>query len=153
MATSDIHALSASPVDLMIGGRAWKVSRLSILEVLGEFGKLVRERNLSDIVTACKGIADKAERQDMVKALMRDAPRGRELEDEARQTLDTVEGGVRLLWMALRRLQPELTLEQAVDLATQENATEVSVAIEFAMGGDLEEIQRKAKKEPVDPKK
>ena len=152
MATSDIHALSAGSVDLSIGGRQWKVGRLSILDVLGEFGKLVRERRLVDIVTACSGIQDKADRQDMVKALMRDVPKGKELEEEARQAMDTVEGGVRLLWLALRKGQP-CSIDEAMSLATEANAAEVSVAIEFAMGGDLEEIKARVAAVKADPSK
>lgn len=154
MAGSDIHALAGMPVDIMIGGKAYKVGRLSILDVLGEFGKLVRERKLSDIVLACQGIHDKADRQDMVKALIRDVPKGKELEEEARQVIDTVEGGVRMLWMALKKHQKDLTLDDAVALATEKNATEVSVAIEYAMGGDLEDIKsRQVNPEVIDPKK
>lgn len=145
---SDITNLANIPVEFPVGANKYKVSRLSLIELFSEFENSVKTDYYKDINEMANTLKDKQEKMDFMCRMMRDMPSGKKLEEAARNKMDSMDGGIRILYSALKK-HNKISYDEVVNLSSDNNiATSVAAIIEYALGNDL-----KPKEEKTDEKK
>ena len=96
-----VSNLANHPIELPLGERTFKIKRLSLLDLYGEFENEVKEEYINDIVKIASKMKSSSERITFQREAMKDIPKGKELEDSCQAKMDSMLGGIKMLYMAL----------------------------------------------------
>lgn len=148
-----VSNLANVPVDMKIGETTFKVKRLSLLNLYGEFESDVKSEYLDNISDLASRVKDIKERIQLQRELMKDMPKGRILEESAKDKMDSVDGGVKLLYLALKDSN-EITVKEAKDLSSNyKNTAEINNIIDYTIGLDASEEKEENKEDENAEKK
>jgi len=139
----DISNIANVPIEFSIGANKYKVSRLSLLELFAEFESEAKKGYLSDINEMATTIKDKTEKLDFMVRMMRDMPSGKRLEDLAKDRMNSMSGGLQVLYTSLKK-HNKITLDEVKNLSSDESVnTQVAAIVEYALGNDLRQKEEK----------
>lgn len=99
-----ISDLSNSPIELSLGGKAYKVKRISMAEIFGMAeSKIVQEylKNIQTIAACLSG----PEKANYLTSVTKGIPKGAELSASANEYLESVSGMIDLFKIGLNKLQ------------------------------------------------
>jgi len=134
-----VSEIANVPVEfkLQVGGveRVFKIRRLSILELTGNFEALVRSERIKDIGDLVL-VIPKEDRPLFYKQAMASLPKGTELSRLASDRMNGNDGGVRILKAALGSCQPITDEDLKLIVNNQSNSEHISGIITFALGSD-----------------
>lgn len=143
----NVNNIANGSLDFTLSGKVYKIKRLNIMDLYGEFEAQVKKQYMDDIISLANRIENSKERIDFQRAAIKDIPKGKELEQAVNGLMDSFEGGVKLLWLSLNKLN-NITLEEAKALILDvNNQATITNIMGFITGNDQEAI-----KEPDLPK-
>ena len=127
--------LSNAPIEFTIGGKQWKIRKLSVLDLFSEFEKEVKEEYVKNINELVKALPSQ-DRASFLSSAIKEMPSGKRLEELAQERMNTVQGGVRMFVAVLGKCQPVST-EDAMSLAMDpENQPAIQQAMAYAVGSE-----------------
>jgi len=100
----EVSNIANNPISFKIGDRDFLVKRLSLLDLFAEFEVEIKRQYMDDIIEMASRIKDPKERIEFQRSAMKDMPKGKEMEDSVRSNMDTFEGGIKLLYLSLSKL-------------------------------------------------
>ena len=143
---SDISNLANTPIEFPIGAVKYKVSRLTLIELFTEFEALAKQEYFNDILALSNAIKDKAEKTDLIVRLMRDMPSGKRLEEIVKSKMDSMDGGLRILFTALKK-HNKISYDEVVNLSSNPDCSSaVSAIIEYCLGNDVKKEESSSEK-------
>jgi hypothetical protein len=96
--------LSNSSIEFDIDGKTYKVKKLNILDIFVKFETDIRQDYIQSISDMAK-ILDSKDRAEFLKNAIKELPTGRSLEDKVDEKMNTIQGGVDLLYTILQKCQ------------------------------------------------
>jgi len=138
---------TATPTTVELGGRQYCVSPLRDKDY-GEFEKWVQDRYM-DLAQRNLDSLSPENQEKLLHHAYDQAARITMASPEAVQAVITMEGSVKLLWLHLRREQPDLTEETLFDLLVDSGTQEVDVAAMDAMTKAIERVTPKVRTAPA----
>jgi len=139
----EIANLANTPIEFTLSEKKYKIVRLSMLDVFGIFEADVKEEYISDIVAMARHIPDVKERIEFQKQAARDIPRGKTMEEQVRLKMDSVEGGIKILHIALNKCQ-EVPIDEVKEvLSNEKNAAAIQAVMAFLFGDDTAKEEEK----------
>ena len=115
------------------------------MDLFGQFEADIKKTLMDDIVALASRMDDKTERIEFQRQAIRDIPKGKDLQQQVTEAMDTVDGGVKLLWMSLSKCN-EITLEETRDLILDEaNEASITNVMNFITGQDTVEEKKDEK--------
>jgi hypothetical protein len=138
------------PVEFEIAGKTFKIKRLSLLDIYAVFEAEARKESISDITAIASQMTDSKERIQFSKEAMKELPRGKELEDLAQSRMDSIAGGIKMLYVALSELN-EISYEEVKAMVNdnRDNPSvdaQIAAIVNYIIGSDA------VVEEKVDPK-
>ena len=131
--TVAIENMTQSPLEIELKGKKYKLGPIGFID-FGDFAQYVRGQK----IRLCEYIKDKDIKIQMIKAAMEEPV---ELDKE----YGTVNGVSYMLWKAIQKYQPDMTLNDINNLIDLENFEKVSVIL-GNLGGTVKNAKM-AKKE------
>lgn len=126
------------PVEFTIEGKAYKVKRLSLLNVQGLFQSKIRTKYMDDIVHVASMMKNGDERIKFQREAMKDIPKGVELDELSTEKMNTIEGGIEILHIVLSELN-EISYQDINEIASKEsNQAVITSIISYVTGSDVE---------------
>ena len=133
----DISNISNTPVSFPIGKNVYNVSRLSLLELFAEFEVEAKKDYIDDVNVMAATIKDKVEKLDFMVKMMRDMPNGIKLEERARDKMNSMSGGLKVLYTALKK-HNKITYDDIVGLSSDTSLNaQISAIVEYTLGNDI----------------
>jgi hypothetical protein len=133
----DVHNLSNSPVKFTISGKTFDVKRLSILDLFATFEAEVKRVYLDDVISLAGRMQTTKERIDFQKAALKEMPRGKELQDQVAEIMNSFEGGIKILHLALSKCNTISYDEVKQMVVSSTNPAEISSCMDYVVGSDI----------------
>lgn len=134
-----INELANIPVDITLGGKTFKVSRLSTKELFGNAqAKVISDYN-KNIMTIASSLSGQEKTNFLVQSL-KEIPSGAILNQMANEHLATLEGMTSLYMVALNKHQ-KVSEEEVVELLLRAKEEETVIAMARITGSTEEQIK------------
>jgi len=144
----NINNLTNGPVTFTLSGKEFKVKRLNMLQLHGEFEAEIKKTHMDDIVSIAERMTNSKERIDFQRQAMKDIPRGKSMEAEVKLVTESFDGCVKLLWMSLKA-DNECSMQEVEEiLLNDSNEVEMTNLMNFIVGEDLQEEEENKDKLP-----
>lgn len=141
----DVNNISNGAVVFKLSGKEYSVRRLNLMDLFGEFEADVKAKYMDNIVALANRMNDSKERVEFQRQAIKDIPKGKDLEEQVRQAMDSFEGGIKLLYLSLSKCN-KITFEETKQLLMDnDNQASITNIMNFITGSDIE------KKEDVIP--
>ena len=125
--------LSNSSIEFDIDGKTYKVKKLNILDIFVKFETDIRQDYIQSISDMAK-ILDSKDRAEFLKNAIKELPTGRSLEDKVDEKMNTIQGGVDLLYTILQKCQ-EVSKNDIITMVSKESNGEViNSIVSYALG-------------------
>lgn len=159
----EVSNIANNPVTFSLSGKNYLVKRLSLLDLFAEFEVMVKEQYMDDIAKMASRVKDSKERIDLQRALMKDMPKGRELQEiihgvpgpKDKEGNDTMVGGLinspegftKLLYLALSKCN-KITDEEIKEIVSDQktNAVAITNIMNYITGTDIEKKEENVPK-------
>lgn len=136
---SDVNNLANGSLEFTLSGKVYKVKRLNIMDLFGEFEADVKKQYMDDIIELASRITDPKERIAFQREAIKDVPKGKTLEEAVRERMDGFEGGIKLLYLSLSKCN-KINLQETRDIVMDPaNQSTITNLMTFITGGDQEE--------------
>lgn len=138
----DIQNLSDSPITFTLSGKEYLVRRQSFTEYFSVFQSIVKSEYFSDINKMAELIKDYNERLEFQVKSMKGVPKGDELDNIAMDKISTIDGGIKIIEMALKK-DNKITEEELKNILTDpKNVNTMRSIILFVRGVDIQEDKK-----------
>lgn len=146
----EVSNIANNPISFKIGDRDFLIKRLSLLDLFAEFESNVKKLHMDDIILMAERIKDKTERIEFQRSAMKDMPKGQVLQDMARDEMNTFEGGVKLLYLAISKCN-KISEDEVKELVSNpNNSTAISNIMNFVTGADVDLEKKEGSELPKD---
>lgn len=137
----NIGNVFASPIPIDLGGRAFRLQPLSISDI-GEVAYWARAKRARVTLQTLGDVLTADERKELIKSLQNPATTVDSLnENELQGILGDMSAMCYILWLAARKTEPGLTLEEVEALCTIENLAQLeNLAAGLVTGGPIDEL-------------
>jgi hypothetical protein len=134
---TDISNLGNTPIKFNVGGKSFDVKRLSVMDLFATFESDVKKSYLDDVIALASRMDIAKERIDFQKAALKEMPRGKELSEQVSDLMNTFEGGIKILYMALSKCN-KISVDEVKQLVgTSTNPAEITAVMDYVVGGDI----------------
>ena len=120
-------------VEVDIGGRKYRARQLTLSEMFGHFEANIR-RDALDSARELAAALDGEQKREFLADVWRNMPRGSALMDRVIEVVKSPSGVVDVLWLAVRREQPDVTRDELATLVTGGTISELAPLIEYLAG-------------------
>jgi hypothetical protein len=133
----DAHNLSNAPIKFTISGKTFDVKRLSILDLFATFEAEVKKIYLDDVISLANRMPTTKERIDFQKAALKEMPRGKELQDQVSEIMNSFDGGIKILHLALNKCNTISYDEVKQMVVTTTSPAEITAVMDYVVGSDI----------------
>ena len=133
----DVHNLANSPIKFTISGRTFDVKRLSILDLFAAFESDVKKSYLDDVIALAGRMLTSKERIEFQKDALKAMPRGKELQDQVAEDMNSFEGGIKILHLALSKCNTISYDEVKQMVIASTNPAEITSVMDYVVGSDI----------------
>ena len=138
-----ISNLSNEPIKFKIGEKEYLVKRLTLLDLYASFENDIKKGYMDDIVALAERIKDSKERMQFQKEAIKDMPRGRELSLKVQESMDGIDGGIKILYLALSKCQ-KIDIDEVKSLIGNVNlSAQINTVMDFIVGNDVVKEEEK----------
>uniref|UniRef100_A0A6M3L0Q9 Uncharacterized protein n=1 Tax=viral metagenome TaxID=1070528 RepID=A0A6M3L0Q9_9ZZZZ len=141
----EITNISNTPVEFVLSGESFKVIRLSLLDMFASFETDIKTQYMDDVVLYAERIKDPKERMEYQKQAIRDIPRGKSMEELVDHKMNSVEGGIKLLHIALNKCQKVPITKIKELLSDNSNSSTLQNLTAYIMGDDVKKLGEEQK--------
>ena len=144
----NVNNISNGAMSFSLSGKDYKVKRLNLMDLYGEFEADIKEGYLDDIASLASRIKDPKERVEFQRQAIKDTPKGKNLEESVKEAMDSFDGGIKLLWLSLKKSN-DISEGDVRDLIMDEdNQAQITNIMSFITGQDVSEEEADVKKIP-----
>ena len=138
-----VSDLANNPVTFTLSKKDYRVKRLNLMELFGEFEVLIKRKYMDDIVELASRIKDSKEKVEFQRRALQDMPSGKRMEELINENMSTFEGGVKLLHLALNKCQT-VDMEEVRNLIVEpSNQLEITNIMSYIVGNDVIKEEKK----------
>ena len=135
MAEVEFNALANNPVEMALGGKMYKVRRVSLNTIFGKAEANVISLQMKRIQEMAAGLEGDDKSSFLAKAMLESLPSGKRLNEMAAGYLYSVEGVKMVVYDALRQDHPGIEAEMDVAAAAKDEEGAVAAIVTYAIGG------------------
>jgi hypothetical protein len=135
-----VSDLNNSPIEFDIGGKSYKVKKLSVLDIFNQVETKIKEEYLKSVTDMSRILPDK-DRPEFLRNAIKEMPAGRKLEDMVNEEINTVAGGIDVLTTILNKCQQVTKDEIMAMVGNESNSTTISSIMSYALGQGKEEAK------------
>jgi hypothetical protein len=135
----DISNLANTEIQMSIGDKSFKLKRLTLLDLYSSFETDIKKDYMNSIIELAQMIKNEKERITFQKEAIREVPRGKLLEEEVRNRMDSVDGGIKILHIALNKLNKVSLEEVRAMISNPHNSAQIATIMDFIIGSDVVE--------------
>lgn len=133
-----INDISNGSLVFKLSGKDYSVKRLNLMDLFGEFEAEVKKQYMDDIIGLAERMTSSKERIDFQRQAIKDIPKGKELDEAVKNVMDSTAGGIKLLWLGLKK-ENKITIEEVRNLISlEENQATITNMMNFITGQDQE---------------
>lgn len=120
------------PTEITLKGHLYKLEKLTLGD-WAEFERIAKKKHRENVLSCGREVYGDELPDEVFQTMIRPLT-----EDELEQYQSSIEGITFLLWKSLVKRKKDITLEQAADLVTLDDITEVTAAI---LGASAKNVQ------------
>lgn len=132
-----IVELSNIPIEITLGGKAYKVKRLSVADIFGKAQAKVREQYIADMKEVASALTG-ADKTTYLSQATKDIPKGEQLSALANDWLNSPMGMAEILYTGLSKCQ-EVTEDEVASAILKSSDAERNILVAYLGGSDLRE--------------
>ena len=134
----DVSNIANSPVVFKLSGKDYQVKRLNLMDLFGEFEADIKKTYMDNIVSLAQRMSDSNERVNFQRQAIKDIPKGKALEEQVKELMDSFDGGIKLLWLSLSKCN-KITIEEVRQLLMDnDNQASITNIMNYITGSDVE---------------
>ena len=107
------------------------------MDLFASFEAEIKKHYLDDIISLATRMETTKERIDFQKAALKEMPRGKELADQISDLMNSFEGGIKILHMALSKCNTISVDEVKQLVGASTNPAEITAIMDYVVGGDI----------------
>lgn len=135
----NVSNIANTPIVFVLSGKNYQIQRLNLIDLFAEFECSVKQEFMDNIVAMAMRIKDTKERVQFQRESFKDMPKGAEMSEAIRVAMDSFNGGVKLLFLALQKCN-KITLEEVKDIVLDPtNSTVITNIMAYITGSDVQE--------------
>jgi len=143
---NQISNLVNLPVSFTLSGKEYKIQRLSPIDLFGRLENMVKENYMDGIISYAERIKDKQERLAFQREAIKDVPKGKDMQEAIKLLGDTVDGGIKLMSVALSKLNNVTEEEVKSIVIDPANDTVIATLMDYIVGADIDKKTEEASK-------
>lgn len=148
---SQFSELANDSLDVVLGGKALKVRRLSLDAMFGEAESAVISEQIKRIYEMAERLDGEEKTDFLAKAMLDSIPSGEKLAKRVQAYLRSLDGIKRILIAALKADQPSIESEMDLSKLVRDESEKINSLLEFLMGnpGKVTKVGAGSKSDPL----